>query len=81
MFIYNLVSPWLDLAEGGERVQRAERATTKRENHRFSLVERFGDSTKAKPSMNEATIDLAIGVRSETGEVVGFTTQKVRAML
>jgi len=31
-------------------------------------------------SMNEATIDLAIGVRSETGEVVGFTTQKARVM-
>jgi hypothetical protein len=31
--------------------------------------------------MNEATIDLAIGVRNETSEVVGFTTQKVRAML
>ncbi|MCK9582776.1 MAG: hypothetical protein M0Q46_04045 [Endomicrobiales bacterium] len=30
--------------------------------------------------MNEATIDLAIGVRSETGEVVGFTTQKARVM-
>jgi len=34
-----------------------------------------------KGSVSEATIDLAIGVRSETGEVVGFTTKKARAML